>query len=362
MSRIRFAHVESRTNTLLQCSNQPRIRSNSGRRYSRMFSRWLKLAAKAAKRLPFRVTGRRHAAATHAPAPRAAPDLTGRFVRASFTNRAGTRAYKTYIPARDGRRARPLVVMLHGCKQHADDFAAGTRMNELADEMGFFVVYPEQPAAANLSRCWNWFKAANQERDQGEPSLIAGISREVIARYNADPRRVYVAGLSAGGAMAAIMGHAYPDLYVAIGIHSGLPYAAARDFPSALAAMRGLNATLDPRYHASAFQTVPTIVFHGDLDTTVHARNGERVIAQASPTASGRAASAIALPTVEKGEASGRRYTRTTHADKSGKTPLEHWLVPRPGPARSGGSPKGSHTHPPRPPAPPAVIRFFLPG
>jgi poly(hydroxyalkanoate) depolymerase family esterase len=309
-----------------------------------MLSRWFKFA----KRLGFR------------PVRRAAPKRAGRFVRAAFTNRAGTRAYKTYIPALNEGKRRPLVVMLHGCKQNPDDFAAGTRMNELADEMGFIVVYPEQAVGANLSRCWNWFKANNQERDHGEPSLIAGITREVIARYDADPRRIYIAGLSAGGAMAAIMGHAYPDLYAAVGIHSGLPYAAARDLPSALAAMRGLNATLDPRYHASAFQTVPTIVFHGDLDTTVHARNGERVIAQASPTAGGRIAAAIA-PTIEKGEASGRRYTRTTHTDKSGKTALEHWLVHGTGHAWSGGSPKGSYTDSRGPDATRAMLRFFLP-
>jgi poly(hydroxyalkanoate) depolymerase family esterase len=324
-----------------------------------MFSRWLKLAAKAAKRLPFRVTARRHGLATRAPATRATPSLIGQFVRASFANRSGTRAYKTYVPARAGRGARPLVVMLHGCKQNADDFAAGTRMNELAEEMGFVVVYPEQAAVANLSRCWNWFKSTNQERDLGEPSIIAGITQEVIARYNVDPRRVYIAGLSAGGAMAAIMGHAYPDLYAAIGIHSGLPYAAARDLPSALAAMRGLSATLDPRYHASAFQTVPTIVFHGDLDTTVHSRNGERVIAQASPT------DPIApgfTQTVEKGEQSGRRYTRTAQADASGKIALEHWLVHGAGHAWSGGSKKGSFTDPRGPDATRAMLRFFLPA
>jgi len=311
-----------------------------------MLSRWFKLA----KRLAFR------------PVRRAAPKRTGRFVPAAFTNRAGTRVYKTYIPALDEGKRRPLVVMLHGCKQNADDFAAGTRMNELADELGFIVAYPEQAIGANLSRCWNWFKAANQERDHGEPSLIAGITREVIARYDADPKRVYVAGLSAGGAMAAIMGHTYPDLYAAVGIHSGLPYAAARDLPSALAAMRGLNATLDPRYHASAFHTIPTIVFHGDLDTTVHARNSERAIAQASPTARHLAAASAASQKVEKGEASGRRYTRTTTTDASGKTALEHWLVHGTGHAWSGGSPKGSFTDPRGPDATRAMLNFFLPA
>lgn len=277
---------------------------------------------------------------------RSAPGLGGQFVLASYSNRSGTRAYKTYIPARDEGRRRPLVVMLHGCKQNPDDFAVGTRMNQLADEIGFIAAYPEQPFAANLSRCWNWCLAANQRRDDGEPSLIAGITREVIARYNVDRRRVYVAGLSAGGAMAAIMGHTYPDLYAAIGIHSGLAYAAAHDLPSALAAMRGWRSRANPTGSESAFRTVPTIVFHGDVDTTVHPRNGEHVIATGPRT-------------VENGEESGRKYTRTV---SSGRPALEHWLVHGAGHAWSGGSLHGSYCDPRGPDATRAMLRFFLPS
>lgn len=303
--------------------------------YSRMFARL---------RRAFRAI-RRSVPATKAAT--SAPSLAGRFVLASYTNRSGTRAYKTYIPARDQGQPRPLVVMLHGCKQNPDDFAAGTRMNELADEIGFIVAYPEQARAANRSRCWNWFQAADQQRDDGEPSLIAGITRDVIARYNVDPRRVYVAGLSAGGAMAAIMGHTYPDLYAAIGIHSGLPYAAARDIPSALAAMRGWRSPSDPKCGESTSQAIPTIVFHGDVDTTVHPRNGDLV----TP--------ALALQTVENGEERGRKYTRTV---SSGKPALEHWLVHGAGHAWSGGSVNGSYTDPRGPDATRAMLRFFLPS
>jgi poly(hydroxyalkanoate) depolymerase family esterase len=297
-----------------------------------------------------------------ASAPASASRFAGRFAVASYTNGSGTRAYKTYIPARDEGQLRPLVVMLHGCKQNPDDFAAGTRMNELADEIGFIVAYPEQSSAANVSRCWNWFQAADQQRDDGEPSLIAGITRDVVARHDVDPRRIYVAGLSAGGAMAAIMGRTYPDLYAGIGIHSGLPYAAARDIPSALAAMRGWSFPPDPRCGESTSQAVPTIVFHGDVDTTVHPRNGEQAIAQATPTGEQLVAAAFGPQSVENGEESGRKYTRTTQADSSGKPALEHWLLHGAGHAWSGGSENGSYTDPRGPDATRAMLRFFLPS
>lgn len=318
----------------------------------------VRLWTRAAKRALFRRPPKSPKVSKAAAKPAAGGEA--RWVRGRYVNDFGTRFYKTYLPARDHGRKRPLVVMLHGCKQNPDDFAAGTRMNELADELGFVVAYPEQAVRANGQRCWNWFQEADQVRDVGEPSLIAGITREVIAKHKVDPKRVYVAGLSAGGAMAAVMGCTYPDLYAAVGVHSGLAYGAARDLPSALAAMRGRQHGASPRCGESSSEPVPTIVFHGDLDATVHPRNGEHVIAQVSPVKSVLVQSPSAPRTVEKGDAGGRAYTRTVQADRSGKPVFEHWLVHGAGHAWSGGSASGSYADPKGPDAARAMLKFFL--
>lgn len=290
---------------------------------------------------------------------------TGRFLAGAYASAAGTREYKTYIPAGFHGQALPVVVMLHGCKQGIDDFAAGTRMNEVADQHGVIVVYPGQPRKANGSNCWNWFEPGHQQRDTGEPSLIAGITRQVLAEYGADRQHVYVAGLSAGGAMATIMGATYPELFAAVGNHSGLPYAAARDVPSAFAAMRGQRSgRARPKSRRQSVRAVPTIVFHGASDSTVHPSNGEEVIAQASsPTADAAArddGSGSLEKTVEQGDASGRGYTRTTYRDGAGKPVVEHWLVHGADHAWSGGSSKGSYSDPHGPDASREMLRFFL--
>jgi poly(hydroxyalkanoate) depolymerase family esterase len=274
------------------------------------------------------------------------------FEERQYSNQAGSRTYKLYVPSGYDGQALPLVVMLHGCTQSPDDFAAGTRMNELAEEQIFLVAYPAQPQSANASKCWNWFSAADQQRDQGEPSLLAGITRQIIRDFAVDPGRVYVAGLSAGGAAAAIMGSTYPDLYAAIGVHSGLACGAARDVPSAFAAMRqgGSMAAANRGGRAA----VPTIVFHGDRDTTVSPVNGNQVIAQAKAAADLRG-------TVSRGETPrGVRYTCTVQADESGRPMLEQWVLHEVGHAWSGGSAAGSYTEPRGPDASREMMRFFL--
>jgi poly(hydroxyalkanoate) depolymerase family esterase len=293
------------------------------------------------------------------------PKARGRFVSHSFTSAAGTREYKLYIPTTSHPRALPVVVMLHGCKQGPDDFAAATRMNALAEEHGFIVVYPTQAPRANNAKCWNWFDAKHQEREAGEPSLIAGITRGVVASYGGDPQRVYIAGLSAGGAMAAVMAATYPDLYAAVGIHSGLAYEAAHDVPSAFAAMRGdgsRRATRKSRGERRA-GAVPTIVFHGDKDDTVHPSNGDEVIANASALSSTGGAERTPSPlerTVQQGRASGRSYTRTLYRNGEGNTVVEQWVVHGAAHAWSGGSKEGSYADPSGPDASREMIRFFL--
>jgi poly(hydroxyalkanoate) depolymerase family esterase len=272
-----------------------------------------------------------------------------RFEERTFSNNAGRRTYKVYMPSGYTGQAVPVVVMLHGCTQNPDDFAAGTRMNELAEEQTFLVVYPRQPQSANRQKCWNWFNAADQQREGGEPSLIAGIALEIIAEFSADPTRIYVAGLSAGGAAAAIMAATYPDLFAAVGVHSGLACGAASDMPSAFAAMGGGGAI---RQRGEG-QTVPTIVFHGDADRIVNAVNGDSVVAQARPEAT-------LTKVVTRGQTpGGMPYTRTVHLDDAGIGILEQWLLHGAGHAWSGGSASGSYTDGRGPDASREMIRFF---
>jgi poly(hydroxyalkanoate) depolymerase family esterase len=298
------------------------------------------------------------AARVEQPVPAQVPEIVpkgGKFIAASYSNPAGSRAYRLYIPSRYHGQALPLVVMLHGCNQSSDDFAAGTRMNVIAEEECCLVVYPEQSGEANPARCWNWFRPIDQRRDQGEPSLIAGITRQVMADYAVDRQRVYIGGLSAGAAAAAIMGAAYPDLYAAVGVHSGLACGAASDLSSAFAAMQHGNIAEPGDVLAGEEEPVlPTIVFHGDRDTTVHPRNGDHVIAR-------QIGAAKSQKRVHRGRiAGGHAYTRTVHADAGGRSTLEQWEIHGGGHAWSGGSTAGSYTDPRGPDATREMLRFFL--
>lgn len=292
-----------------------------------------------------------------------------KFLEGSVTNHAGSRGYKLYVPSSYRGQPLPLVVMLHGCKQDPDDFAVGTRMNQIAEEKQCLVVYPAQARLASRPQCWNWFYPINQRRGFGEPSLIADITREVMRNYHVDERRVYVAGLSAGGAMAATMATTYPDMFAAAAVHSGMPYSAARDLYSAISAMkhgprerrRKEDAVLEG---AQASPGVPIIVFHGDADYVVHSSNGEQVVRQAVSAHNERAAGADADPAtvssvIQRELPEGRSYTRTLHHDEFGQNVAEHWLIHGGGHAWAGGCRDGSFTDPQGPDATNEMMRFF---
>jgi poly(hydroxyalkanoate) depolymerase family esterase len=281
------------------------------------------------------------------------------FVTRSFAGAAGGRSYKLYIPACASEHSRGLIVMLHGCKQNPDDFAAGTAMNAVAEAHGLIVAYPSQSSSANTASCWNWFNPADQMRGSGEPAIIAGITRAIASEFAIKHRRVFVAGLSAGGAMAAVMGETYPDLYAGVGIHSGLAYGSANDVVSAFAAMRG-DTPIAPRAKGRASsragRRIRTIVFQGNADRIVHPSNADRIIAQAAadvPSHHSRQ---------ERVLTNGRSYTRTIVADADGTSVLEYWLIEGVGHAWSGGHPSGSYTDANGPHASTEMVRFFLNG
>ena len=273
--------------------------------------------------------------------------------------------YRLYVPGREQAALPlplPLLVLLHGCQQDAADFAQGTAMNVLAEQEKCLVLYPEQLSSANSMRCWNWFEPAHQVRGAGEPAMIAALTRHVLDQHQGDPARVYIAGLSAGGAMAAVVAGSYPELYTALGVHSGLPPGAASNVMSAFGAMRrGARRATTPDEKSPV---MPTIVFHGNADKTVHPDNGGQVV-DAAIAALGATGLALAkTPRIEDrmacGKNNGRSAIRTVYSASDGKSHVEHWAIGAGPHAWSGGDAAGSFTDPQGPSASRAMLDFLL--
>ncbi|GGX78408.1 PHB depolymerase family esterase [Massilia dura] len=281
---------------------------------------------------------------------------TSRFISRTFLSPHGSLSYKLYIPASYPGKEPGLVVMLHGCGQSVDDFANGTDMNMHAEQSGCLVMYPEQTRFGMPGGCWNWFDKAHQQRDQGDAALIAGATREVVGEYGVPADQVFVAGMSAGAAMAVVLGCTYPDIYCAVGCHSGLPHGCAGDTATALEAMRNGAAIGDAT--ALTQTAVPVIVFHGDNDQTVHIANGHTVIEHSLSAASAND-SQCAEVVKEVGAFQGRDFTRMVHRGAGGTVLAEQWVIHGAGHTWSGGNCRGSYTDEKGPSASGEMLRFF---
>jgi poly(hydroxyalkanoate) depolymerase family esterase len=290
-------------------------------------------------------------------APEARP-ISGDFTMRSFRCAAGARDYKLFVPANGDAPKRGLIIMLHGCTQNPDDFAAGTGMNAVAERDGLIVAYPAQTRAHNASSCWNWFQTGDQIRDKGEPAILAGIARELMAEFGFVRDEVFIAGLSAGGAMAVIMAETYPDVFSAVGVHSGLPYQSASNVMTALTAMRGRARSRPAALASTVSEPYPTrtIVFHGSADKTVHPSNAMGIVDDANSSETG------AVPVTETGVINGKRFTRMIIPGPDGKTMVENWTIDGAGHAWSGGSTAGTFADPLGPDASSEIVRFFLAG
>ena len=284
----------------------------------------------------------------------------GTFEWHTHSSEAGSRRYKLFVPASvDARRDAPLVVMLHGCTQDPDDFARGTRFNQVAAERGVIVAWPEQPASHHPQKCWGWYDPANQGTLPGEPGLIAGITREVMDALQIDRRRVYIVGVSAGAAMAVSTAAGYPELYAAVGAHSGIPYRAAADVPHAIAVMR--NGSPDPAILAYALQDAlgdgrppALIAVHGGADAVVTATNSRQLAAQWAGVLG------LSASPAERTTEGGLGVERTRWKAADGTTAIELVVVDSLGHAWSGGAPEGTYTDARGPDAARLVLDFLL--
>jgi poly(hydroxyalkanoate) depolymerase family esterase len=285
--------------------------------------------------------------------PEPEPELGERFLRRTYRAAAGTLDYRLYVPGASEQRDLALILMLHGCAQDPEDFALGTQMNALAEEFGLIVAYPRQTRRANANGCWNWFDRRHQSRGAGEPAKLSGLARALAKEFGIRKERVFAAGLSAGGAMAEVLAATYPDVFDAVGVHSGLPYKSAVDVPSAFAAMKGTGAH-DPGPPDAGDRRVRKIVIHGLADGTVNSVNGERIVEELE-----RGEIPLTRTDLDWDIEAGR-VSRTALKDENGRPVAEQWLVEGGGHAWFGGDPRGSYTQTVGLDASRVMVRFFL--
>jgi poly(hydroxyalkanoate) depolymerase family esterase len=290
--------------------------------------------------------------------------LTGSFTEHTFKSDAGERQYWLYMPGtQSADKPAAMIVMLHGCTQDGPDVARGTRLNEWAEREGFIVVYPQQSKEQNNLKCWNWFNPQHQVRDAGEPAIIAGITREVMAKHNVDGKRVFMGGVSAGAAMAGLTAAAYPELYSALALHSGPEFRAATNMGEALQAMKVggpdpvQQGTFAYQAMANRARTIPVIVFHGAKDAVVFPVNGEQAAKQWIRTNDhaddGSANNSVKIEVIK-----GAGHSRTIAKSKE-RALIEYYLIDDLGHAWSGGSAEGTYTDPKTLDATAEMIRFF---
>ena len=275
-----------------------------------------------------------------------------RFVSRVFKSEHGSLSYRLYMPADHAGRDLALVLMLHGCTQNPDDFATGTRMNSFADEFGLIVAYPLQPRRANASGCWNWFDPRHQNRGSGEPAKLAGLAQALGREFGVGKERTFAAGLSAGGAMAEVLAATYPDVFDAVGVHSGLAYRSATDVASAFAVMKG-RTTASSRSPAAGGAGCRKIIIQGGADTTVHPSNSDRILEEAEGAPN-------PLKQVEFPQIGDGRVSRTVLQDAAGEPVVERWLVEGGGHAWFGGDERGTYTQSAELDASRLMVRFFL--
>ena len=277
------------------------------------------------------------------------------FTKHQFVFDGDAYPYRLYIPPASSTQAAvlmPLVVLLHGCKQDALDFSHGTAMNALAEKHHAMVLYPEQITSGNAMRCWNWFEPSHQQAGRGEPGMIAALVQKMVTQHGANPDRIYVAGLSAGGAMAAVVANLYPHLFAAVGMHSGLAAGAAQSVAQAFNAMQdGAKGS-----HTTA---LPTIVFQGDADQTVHPSNAKYITQAALAAFKAEGLELVKSKTSVKNSGD-ETADRTLYSDANGKPFVESWRIAAGPHAWSGGAARGSYTDPDGPDASAAMLAFFL--